>query len=99
MILLNNVNANTTGVAQRSAGGKFIAIARADNYGTSGQMEIQVASANDPNDPTFRWLTLTNGIFTADNTVNLDYLPVGLLIRGVATNVPGDGNFFLEILS
>jgi hypothetical protein len=93
-ILLNNVAANTTSTGVASRGGKFVAIIRGDSYG-GGTVNIQVASANDPG---LRYATLSAGAFTANGQLNLDFLPVGLLVRAEFTGATAPSNVFVEIM-
>lgn len=96
-ILLNNVSVDTTSDTFESKGGTGVAIIRGDNYG-GGTVTIEMASKSDPNAPVFRFSTLPDGSVTADDTVKLDYMPVGTLIRAVLTGSSGANDVFVEIL-
>ena len=66
----------------------------ADSFG-GGTVSVQMASKNDSLGP--RWVTLTNGVFTVDSIVKLDYIPVGTLIRVTLSGSSGASNVFADI--
>lgn len=97
MILLNNVDVDVTSPTEifKSNGGSAVINIRATNYG-GATVEIQISS---PNDTLGRFATLTSGSFTADASVKLDYLPVGLSVRTIVTGTTGTTNsVFVDIL-
>lgn len=59
---------------------------------------IQIASKNDF-DVGPRWLGLTDGTFTDQATVKLDYLPAGMLVRASLSGADGTTeNVFVEVV-
>lgn len=96
-VLLNNVAVNTTGATVAKSGGPGVVIVRGDDY-DSGTVNIQMASANDTVAGP-RWATLTDGAFTANGQVKVDYLAVGTLIRATLTGSAGTSvNVYAELL-
>lgn len=93
-ILFNQIVADDTSDNFESKGGVAEIIVRADDYG-GGTITIQIASRNDPDE---RFDPLTNGVFTANASVKLDYLPVGILIRAVLADSSSAEAVFVEIL-
>ena len=101
-ILLNNVNADVTTPVEEyfeGQGGPCIAIVRGDAYG-GGSVIVQHASKNDVNSAQgtdLRWVNLPNGSFTADGTVQIDYVPRGSFLRAVLNGSSGADNVYVEI--
>jgi len=94
-ILLNNVSADTISAEVESKGGGAIVNIRADDF-NGGTLEIQTASEQDPSD---RFITLPNGVFTVDSSVKIDYLPQGVKLRVNLTGTGGSAsNVFCDIL-
>ena len=97
MILLDNVGSNSISSTFKSAGGKAVVNVRANDFG-GGTVTIEQASANDSLN---RFLTLENGSFdtsTGGGSINLDYLPSGVLIRAQLASSSGASNVFVDIL-
>ena len=94
MILLNNVDTDTTSTPFTSTGGTAIAVIRGDDFG-GGTVTLQGASANDPS---ARFADLSNGAFTANGDVKLDYLPAGYQVRADFAGSSGPSNVFVEII-
>jgi len=96
-VLLDNVTANVEGAAVAKRGGPAVVIVRGDTY-DSGTVNIQMASVNDTVAGP-RFSTLTDGAFTTDGQVKIDYLPVGTLIRATLTGSSGSSvNMYAELL-
>lgn len=94
-ILLNNVDIAGTSAEFTSTGGSAIINVRADDF-DGGTVEIQVASSQDSLN---RFVALENGIFTADASVKIDYLPLGLrLIAELISPGASTDNVFCDIL-
>lgn len=96
-ILFNNISADDTSDTFKTTGGSAIVNIRG-TLGT-GTMEIQVASPNDPDAPTFRFVVLPDGSHTAPTTFKVDYLPTGMLLRAVLTgSVVSASDVFVDVL-
>jgi len=94
-ILLNNVSANTTSDEFEGDGSSAIVNIRADDF-DGGTIEIQTASTQDPLD---RFVALASGVFTANASIKIDYLPVGVKLRADLTGAGGSAsNIFCDIL-
>lgn len=96
-ILLDNVSTDVSDPSEIfvSKGGSAVVNVRASNYG-GATIEIQTTTVQDGLD---RWATLTDGSFTADRSVKLNYLPNGMSVRAIVsgTTGPSDG-IFVDIL-
>ena len=93
-ILLDNVAVDTTSAVFDSKGGIAVVNIRGTDFG-GGTVTIETASANDS---LSRFLTLTDGSFTANASVKLDYLPLGTEVRAVLTGSTGADDVFVDIL-
>lgn len=98
-VLLNNVSTNTVGLAKSKRGGPGVVIVRGDDYG-GGTVNIEMASVNDINSSggVPRWAVLTDGAFTTNGQVKIDYLAVGTLIRAVLTGSTSPDDIYVELL-
>ena len=92
MILLKNVNVDTTSVEEKVDGGNRALVVRADNFG-GGTVQIQVRSNNDS-----RFVLVTGGSFTADDTKILKSTKSGLTYRAVLSGSSGASNVFVELV-
>ena len=94
-VLLDNIDADDTSSEFIARGGAFLAIVRATAFST-GIVTIQIASVNDALN---RWTTLTDGTFTANGQVKIDYLPIGTRLRAVLASADGSTDaVYVEIL-
>lgn len=79
-ILVNNesgTSANGISEVFDATGSPVILFVRADDFG-GASINLQVASRNDPFE---RYRNLTNGQFTEDSTMKIDYLPSRSFVR------------------
>lgn len=99
VVLLNNVSTDTTSAAVAKRGGPGVVIVRGDDFG-SGTVNIEMASVNDTDSSggVPRWAVLTDGAFTANGQVKIDYLAVGTLIRAVLTGSGSPDDVYVELL-
>jgi len=92
-ILLDNVNADTTSDVVDFSGGGGTLYVRGDDFG-GGTVEVQVATGEDPD---LRFVTLTNGSFTAGATKTLDYLSHSTKVVAVLKDATNPVNVFVSI--
>lgn len=98
-ILLNNVSTDVTSPPAAdifvSKGGLAVINIRATAFG-GATVEIQIASTNDI---LTRFATLSGGSFTADASITLNYLPLGVSVRAIVTGTTGPSDaIFADIL-
>ena len=98
-VLLSNVSVDTTSAPEAKRGGPGIVIVRGGNFG-GGTVNIEIASANDTESSggVPRWAVLTDGAFTADGQVKIDYLAVGTQLRADLTGSSGADDVYVELL-
>lgn len=97
MILLNNVNVDVADPTSIFHGGgtPAILIVRGDNFG-GGIVDVQIKSANDTLN---RWSALSDGQFSSDGQINIDFLPLSIDLRATFTGSSGASNVYVEILN
>lgn len=93
-VLLNEVNVDTTSDEFRSRGGPALVVIRGDNYG-AGTVNIELATDADPQ---IRFALFPGGAFTANGSLDLNFLPVGTRVRADFTGSTGANDVFVEIL-
>jgi len=89
--LLDNVNVDTDGEPFQGAGGSWIATVRADDYG-SGTVDLEIS----PNSQS-SFTPLTDGSFTENGQVKIDFLPKGTSIRARLSGSTSPSNVSVEI--
>lgn len=92
MILLNNVNVDTTSDPAEFGGGSKVIVVRGDDFG-GGTVTIEVRSNNDS-----RFLVIEDASFTADGNKILDSTVSGLTFRAVLSGATSPSNVFVELV-
>jgi len=93
-ILFDNISADDTSAEVLFNGGSKVLNVRADNFG-NGTFDLEVATTNDPGK---RFTKIPNACFTADGSVIIENVKVGLIFRGVFSGSSGASNVFADLV-
>jgi len=92
-ILLDNVMTDTVSDIVTFRGGPAVIYVRGDDY-DGGTVEIEIATVDDSEQ---RFAAITDGSFTADGTVKIDYLANGSQLRASLTGATSPINIFVSV--
>ena len=93
MILLDNVDVNSTSTTILGDGGPRVIFIRADDFG-GGTVRFQTAP---PGDIAIRFRDLFNSVTKEETEIKVDYLPPGTHFRVILSRTRNASNVFVEI--